>query len=345
MVAINKAIAKAAFVSCQNNLRNLGGMIQEYTLRNGSMLPDFGGRYWDEKAQAWKNTDGYRWIGQIGYLEGGELGWTLGSELPPDIQTGLQNKLGTFDATGMYFPIYDREDSLFVCPTGRKQLLNLQGVRSSYSGLSIRDYQNVDGIEDPMRALLLFEYDANEVNVLYADQSTEISYITDTVQRPDPGQAIPAELYRVALNHGDGDCGNVLFMDKHIECVKGEETLILSWEEDYSTSSSTTSTSTTSTSTTSTTTSTVRTTTTPTTTVGTGGGGGGSDDPIIGGTSSITGPGSGTTTTIKMPGDDGGGGAATSSVATTSTSTTTTSISTTTSTSSTTIRRYLGPPF
>lgn len=342
LVAINKAIAKAAFVSCQNNLRQIGGMIQEYTLRNQGMLPEF---------------TKYKWIGQLNYLEGGEFGNIAYADLPPDRQQAMKSvysDLGiTVDEGGAYYNAFRREDGLFVCPTGKRQLLNLQGVRSSYSGLSIRDYQSIDSIEDPMRTLLLFEYDANEVNIQYTDTGNtdtdadpELAYIIDSIQQPDPGQTIPAELYRVALNHGDGDCGNVLFMDKHIECVKDEETLVLTWEEDYSTTSTTTSTSTVSTSTSSSSSTSVQATTTPTTTVTIGGGGGDNDDPILGGTSSITGPGSGTTTTIRRPGDgDGGAGATTSSTPTTSSSVTTTSISTTTVTTTSTIRQYLGPPF
>jgi len=346
MVAINKAIAKAGFVSCQNNLRQLGGMIQEYTLRNQGMLPEF---------------TKYRWIGQLiaqtNYLEGGEFSDVPFSELPPERQEAMRRVYGELgipvDEGGAYHNAFRREDNLFVCPTGKKQMLNLQGVRSSYSGLSVRDFQSVDSIEDPMRALLLFEYDANEVNIMYtdtgdndADSDPELAYIIDTVQNPDAGQSIPVELYRVSLNHGDGDCGNVLFMDKHIECVKDEETLVMTWEEDYSTTSTTTSTSTTSTSTSSTSSTSVQTTTTPTTTIVIGGGGGGNDDPIIGGTSSITGDGDGTTTTVRRPGGgDDGPGATTSSTPTTSSSVSSTSVSTISTTSSSTIRRYLGPPF
>jgi len=320
MVSINKAVDRAAFINCQTQMRQLGMMVTEYAMGHGGQLPKF---------------TKYQWIGQIRYLEDGEFGWKDKEDYPelvdrPDVEPGR------------YFIIRPRADRLFVCPVGKEQKLNLQGVRSSYAGLSINDYRNLDSIEDAGTTMLLLEYDANEVNVVYADGSEEISYITDTVQHPEPGTSIPVELYRVALNHDGGSCGNVLFMDRHIECVRGAEALVLAWEEDYSTTSTTTTT--TSISTTSVSTSSVSTSSSsvPTTIPGGGDDDDDDDDPTV---TTTIGPGGGTTTTSIRPGGDDDDDSTTTTVPTTSTTSTSTSISTTTSTTSTTIRRYMGPPF
>jgi len=320
MVSINKAVSRAAFISCQSQLRQLGMMITEYAVSHGGLLPKF---------------TKYQWIGQIRYLEGGEFGWKDKEDYPeladnPDIEPG------------MYFIINPREDRLFVCPVGKAQKMNLQGVRSSYAGLSINDYRSLDSVEDAGTTMLLLEYDANEVNVVYADGSDEISYITDTVQDPDADPSEPVELYRVALSHDQGRCGNVLFMDRHIECVRGRESLVLAWEEDYSTTSTTTTTTTTSTSSISTSSVSTSSSSIPTTIPG---GDDDDDDDDWQVTTTIIGPGGGTTTTSVRPGDDDDDHSTTTTVPTTSSTSTSTSISTTTSTTSTIIRRYLGPPF
>ena len=339
MTGINKAIARSAYVTCQNNLKQLGGMIIDYALRNNGMMPEF--------------TE-YRWIGQIGFLEGGENGWKDKSEYEE-----LRDNGDVED--GSYFIIKNRENRMFVCPTGQKQMMNLQGVRSNYTGVAIRDYQSIDSIDDPIRTMLLLEYDGNDNNIVFADESDEITYLTDSIKRPDPGATVPAELYTVALNHGDGDCGNVFFIDRYVECVQGDEALVLTWEEDYSTTSTTTSTSTTSTSTTTTSS---RSTTSISasssggssssgSSSGVGGSSGGSSSGQTGSSGSGSSSGASGSGGVTSSGASSGGGSSgnnssspSSSVAPTSSPTSApTSVSTTVSTSSTTVRRYLGPPF
>jgi prepilin-type N-terminal cleavage/methylation domain-containing protein len=321
VVSLNKAVERAASVNCQSNLRQLGMLIATYAMSHSGQLPEF---------------TKYRWVGQVRYFEDGEYGWKDRDEYP--------ELAGRTDVEpGSYFIIKPRDDRLFVCPVERTQQMNLQGVRSSYAGLTVNDYRNVDSIEFPNATMLLLEYEANEVNVIYADGSDEICYITDSIQHPEPGATTPIDLYRVALNHANGTCGNVLFVDRHIECVSGQEALVMAWDPDYSTTSTTTSTSTTSTSTTSTTSVSTSSTSVPTTIPGGDDDDDDDDEPPL--TTTTIGPGGGTTTTSIRPGDDDDDTTTTTSVPTTTTTSTSTSISTTTSTTTTTIKTYIGPLF
>lgn len=176
MVGINGAVDRSAYITCQSKAKTLGGMIIEYAMRNNGTLPEF---------------TKYRWTGQIGYLQGGEFGWKTKDQYPE-----LRDRTDVGD--GSYFIIRPREDKLFVCPTGKKQMMNLQGVRSSYAGLSVHDYASLDSVSDPARTMLLLEYDANDVNVIFADGSEDVFYLADSIERPGPGQTQPVELYKVA---------------------------------------------------------------------------------------------------------------------------------------------------
>lgn len=315
MFGLNKALAKAGYLNCQNNMKQLGTLLQEYSVRHKGLFPAF---------------TQYQWIGQMGFLEGGEYCWKRLAAYPE-----YANDPAAQADQGTYFIIKPRHTEIFECPTAKPQKMNLQGVRSHYSGLGTRDYQPIEAIKNPEKAILLMEYDANETNILTADDNTTV-YITDSIAVPDNPAVVPVDIYRVARNHVD--CGNVLFVDQHIECVQGESLLVLFWEDDFSTTTTSTTTSTSTTSTTSTTT------TAPTSTTTTAAGGG-------------SGSGGATTTTAAGGGGgsgSGGGGSASTTTTAASTSTTTTApsttsttstISTTTSTTSTTAKIYLGPPF
>ena len=317
MVGLSKAMKKANYVNCQNNMKQLGNMLQQYTLRFNGMYPQF---------------SEYRWIGQIDYLEGGEFGWKKLSEYPgyeddPDAATGNE-----------YYLIYPRDNELFVCPTGKRQRMNLQGVRTNYSGLSVRDYAGVDSINEPHNAILLLEYEANESHILTGDDPNGTTFISDSITPSDEDQ--PLEVFRIAQNHTD--CGNILFVDNHLECVQGESLVLMNWEEDYSTS-------TTSTSTTSVSTSVSTTSTTVAGNNGGGGGGGGGgddddDDDDSGGGGGGGGDGGGDgddddDDSNNSDDDDGDSNEQNSTVSSTS------SVSTSSSSTTSTARVYIGPPF
>lgn len=318
LTGLNSALARAGLLNCQSNLNELGIAITQYTIRHQGLLPEF---------------SRYRWIGQIDLLEGGEYGWKRLSEYPQ-----YADLPGAKEDPGFYFIITPRQSDLFVCPGGKKQRINLQGVDSSYAGISKHDYAWLAGFQAPERTILLIEYDADESNIEVADDNQTI-YTVDIVGLPDDPQLEPVKPYRVARNHKD--CGNVLFMDHHVECVTGQALVLLYWDDDFSTSTTTTSTSTSS-----------STTTSINGADGTNGGnsdgqntgndgatGGANGGGNTGGDNGTNGGGNGTTTTI--PGDSGGNnnnGAG-------STSSTSTTISTTSSTTTTSINKYKGPPW
>jgi prepilin-type N-terminal cleavage/methylation domain-containing protein/prepilin-type processing-associated H-X9-DG protein len=276
MAGITQGMQRAGLVNCQHNLRYLGQAIQHYTIQNSGVLPQF---------------SEYAWAGQVGLVSGGVYRWKLGSEYPAEIQSALN-----LDPQGSYFIVFPRnptETRVFRCPSAGLPPENTQGIRSSYTGLSLRDAVTVDTIENPATAILLVEYEPSPGRMIQADDHAT-SYTTDSIELPASPQS-PIERYRIAANHSGG--GNILFLDLHIEFARGDGLEIQTWEMAYRT-----------TSTTSTTTAPV---TTSTTTVAS--------------TSTVT-----TTSSTTVP---GGGPSSTSTTSTTvpvSTSTSTTSTTSTT---------------
>ncbi|MDA0839986.1 MAG: type II secretion system protein, partial [Planctomycetota bacterium] len=198
VVGINKAMAQAAYVNCQSNMKALGSLINQYALQNKGVLPEF---------------SEYKWIGMIEYFKEGQFGYKPREEYLAEYP-GMAG-----EPPGDYYIIKPREDRLFVCPTAEKAMINLQGVRSNYAGMSSRDYQSLDTIENPLRSIMLLEYDADAGgadSLEFGGNNSEFTYITDTIKSPLP---TPNTTYRVALNHGNGSCGNILFVAGHVECV------------------------------------------------------------------------------------------------------------------------------
>lgn len=177
---------------CQNSLRQLGSMVLQYGEQHGGQLPDF--KY-------------SRWCGAIGAVEGGVYSW---SAMP--------------DGTMVWF-IDERDAEVFRCPSQPTPMLNTQGVRSSYGGLTTNSCRSIPDMTDLAQRVLLFEFEHDPAQVLESvGTESRTTYAYDSFE-PD-GSPV-----RVARNHADG--GHILFADLHVELVKGEKADIGCWEEEY----------------------------------------------------------------------------------------------------------------